>query len=105
MIHADNHLSAEKGVWVNPLVRVGYNGTAYDVVNSGTWPSSIEIIAGLWRNRFIRWFHASDLYRERRAVAKKAQEWKDLKHGREEKGAFCLIDEMQILLWNGWGHA
>ncbi|KAK4555345.1 hypothetical protein LTR86_007642 [Recurvomyces mirabilis] len=105
LIHADNPLSADRGVWVNPQVRVGYNGTAYDSVNSKTWPSSLDVVIGIWRIRFIRWFHASDLYRERRAVVKTAREWKAQKPGVVDNGAFCLIDEMQILLWNGWGHA
>ena len=34
LIHVDNPLSAEYGVFVNPNVRVGYSGEAYEAVHS-----------------------------------------------------------------------
>ena len=105
LIHADNPLSRTKGVWVNPNVRVGYNGTSYNAVNDdGIWPSSYAIATGLWRNRLLRWtqsFRAS----KGREVVSRFQEWKAGSTGVAEPGPWCLIDEMQILLWNGWGHA
>ncbi|KAK4950160.1 hypothetical protein LTR10_011137 [Elasticomyces elasticus] len=104
LIHADNPLSHEKGVWVNPNVRVGYNGTAYHAVNDGrVWPSSYAIMTGVWRNRITRWLRVSntpDRVVEGRLRA--AEQWAP---EATESGEFCLIDEMQILLWNGWGHA
>ncbi|KAK4543364.1 hypothetical protein LTR36_005507 [Oleoguttula mirabilis] len=106
LVHADNPLSQSKGVWVNPQVRVGYNGTAYGMVNpdsAGSWPSSFAIAEGLWRNRLKRWLHAFQL--KDRTVETKLQRWKDGDAGHHEPGSFCLIDEMQVMLWNGWGHA
>ncbi|KAK5114656.1 hypothetical protein LTR62_002229 [Meristemomyces frigidus] len=105
LVHADNPLSAEKGVWINPNIRVGYDGIAYNLVNARKWPSSLEIVVGVWRNRFMRWLPLSNLYTSRRTVSRKEKKWKTQNPDREEKGAFCLIDEMQILLHNGWGHA
>ncbi|TKA69975.1 hypothetical protein B0A55_08067 [Friedmanniomyces simplex] len=103
LVHADNPLSREKGVWVNPRVRVGYNGTAYGAVNGGAWPSGYAIATGVWRNRILRlWglLKASD-----RVVEARLREWRRWDSAAVEPGPFCLIDEMQILLWNGWGHA
>ena len=106
LIHADNSLSASKGVWVNPQVRVVYNGTAYDAVNPANgnlWLSSFAIANGLWRNRITRWIrplHARDT-----TIQQRLQMWHHGNTDRQEPGAFCLIDEMQIMLWNGWGHA
>ncbi|KAK5117431.1 hypothetical protein LTR85_008816 [Meristemomyces frigidus] len=106
LIHADNPLSRTKGVWVNPQVRVGYNGTAYGAVNpvnAGSWPSSFAIAKGLWHNRIKRWLRAFKL--RDRTVENKLQNWRDEDAGHHEPGSFCLIDEMQVMLWNGWGHA
>ncbi|KAK5133443.1 hypothetical protein LTR08_007685 [Meristemomyces frigidus] len=106
LVHADNALSSSKGVWVNPHVRVGYNGTAYEAVNpanGASWLSSLDIATGLWRNRMGRWLRA--LHMTDTTVQQRLQTWQSQALDRRELGAFCLIDEMQIMLWNGWGHA
>ena len=106
LIHADNSLSASKGVWVNPHVRVAYNGTAYEAMNptnGDPWLSSFAIVTGLWRNRVKRWLrtvHVRDT-----TVQRRLHTWRSGSIDRQEPGAFCVIDEMQIVLWNGWGHA
>lgn len=105
LVHADNPLSHTKGVWVNPQVRVAYNGTEYETVrrsDSGLWPSSFSIATGLWRNRMERFLSA---FKPReQTVEGKFQDWRARKVDHYEPGSFCLIDETQILLWNGWGH-
>lgn len=106
LIHADNPLSLTKGVWINPNVRVTYNTSLYNAVNprNGTpLPSVLQIVTGLWKNRISRWLSVFML--RDRTVDAKVRKWssKDVKH--REPGTFCLIDEMQIMLWNGWGHA
>jgi hypothetical protein len=99
LIHVDNPLSATKGVWVNPSVRVAYNGTSYGAVNRQQWPSAFGIFTGLWQNRFQRWTSSSTA--DERAL------WSKLQHSKKyaSEQSMCMIDEMQILLWNGWGHA
>lgn len=107
LIHADNPLSSSKGVWLNPNVRVTYSGQAYEEVNSGagvSWPSTSAIALGLWKNRVLRWINSLAIRGQ--AFSSKLGVWMSqdpAKH--QEPGTFCLIDEMQILLWNGWGHA
>lgn len=106
LIHADNPISSTKGVWINPHVRVGYNGTAYHQVNpgnAGSWPSSFSIASGIWSNRVRRWLRF--LAFQDHTVANRIASWKQQSPANQEPGPFCLIDEMQILLWNGWGHA
>lgn len=56
LIHADSPLSPTKGVWLNPSVRVGYSGLAYDAVHGECGLSPYAILAGLWTNRLLRWF-------------------------------------------------
>ncbi|EME86352.1 glycosyltransferase family 69 protein, partial [Pseudocercospora fijiensis CIRAD86] len=57
LIHADNPFSWKKGVWVNPIVRVGYSGEAYEAMhNSGV--STFRVIYGSWMNRIWRWTSA-----------------------------------------------
>lgn len=113
LIHADNPLSASRGVWVNPNVRVGYQGDAYDAVHpsdSRAWLSWWDIWAGLWRNR-LRRLTTTPAIKEWRA-RNLVQQWtwaavvrKDPGAGaRVERGTFCLINEMQVLVENGWAH-
>ena len=104
LIHVDNPLSAQKGVWLNPNVRVGYSGPAYDAVKTASdWLSTYEILAGLWKNRWMRlvtttWFKVM-------VIKKRVTAWEaaDPIH-HSEPGMACLINEMQVLVWNGWAH-
>ncbi|SMR46591.1 unnamed protein product [Zymoseptoria tritici ST99CH_3D1] len=63
LIHADNGLaSREKGVWVNPNVRVGYKPEAFEGVNPGegrSWVSVWRVMVGSWTNRIGRWSSVS----------------------------------------------
>ena len=105
LIHADNanrgsKSSERNGVWINPLVRVGYNFPAYyyQKIHMYRWPEYIMSIPvrigtsllGLpWRNR---------------QVESRAKTWEKEIGGREEPGDFCLVDEMHVLVENGWKH-
>ncbi|KAK4134529.1 glycosyltransferase family 69 protein [Trichocladium antarcticum] len=105
LIHADNPASRTRGVFLNPTVRVGYNKNAYDVVHprlAGSWLSLSQIWSGLWRNRLARWF-TTPRFKESRVRGRVAR-WERAAEGREEKGGFCLINEMQVVVGNGWAH-
>lgn len=101
LIHADNPLSSLSGVYVNPRVRVGYHGAAYDAVHpEEQWLTTWNIWAGLWSNRLRRWGSANQ---SRKEIQKRVAQWEQ-NHGQEERGAFCLIDETQVLRPWGWAH-
>ena len=103
LIHADNPLSPAKGVWLNPEVRVGYNDFAYQTVNpNGPWLSILEIFQGSWKNRFSRWFTTA--WFKNRVVNRRLSEWRKHDSTRGENGTQCLINEMQVLVNNGWAH-
>ncbi|KAH9436922.1 hypothetical protein MCOR02_000586 [Pyricularia oryzae] len=115
LIHADNPLSATRGVWLNPNVRVGYSGDAYDAVHPSdghAWLSWWDIWAGLWRNR-LRRMTATPAVKEWK-VRRLVQQWRSsgddgmrndvAGDGEDETGLFCLINEMQVLAENGWAH-
>ncbi|KAK4240508.1 glycosyltransferase [Achaetomium macrosporum] len=107
LIHADNPASRTRGVFVNPTVRVGYKRKAYDAVHGaersgGSWLSLGEIYFGLWRNRLARWF-TTPWFKERR-VRGRIERWKKEDGGREERGGFCVVDETQVVVHNGWKH-
>lgn len=105
LIHADNSLSSRKGVWMNPGVRVGYSPEAYESVHPGAstqWISSMEIALGLWENRMKRWF-TTPMFKEW-IVSRRVDSWKHSGSGRIENGKNCLINEMQVLISNGWAH-
>lgn len=104
LIHADNLESSEHGVFLNPNVRVGYNVKAYRTVHppGGAWVSYLDIWLGLWRNRLARWFTTPML--KEWMCRSRQREWESSQTGRREKGGFCLINEMQIIVENGWAH-
>ncbi|KAF1941526.1 hypothetical protein EJ02DRAFT_347580 [Clathrospora elynae] len=102
LIHADNRLSTTKGIFLNPNVKVGYNGSSYDAVHSpDVVMSPIHIFVAVWQNRILRWL-TSPVFKEW-AVRKRVKRWAEVT-GEEERGEFCLIDEMQILYERGWKH-
>lgn len=103
LIHADNPLSAQQGVFLNPLVRVGYSGPAYGAVNPVmNWLSPRTILQGLWMNRLRRW--TSSAWLTERVVGNRVAQWAALAEGNREPGQFCIINEMQVLHRWGWDH-
>lgn len=105
LIHADNPYADGRGVYINPGVRVGYNPEAYAAVNPGDgrlWLSAWDIFYGMWESRAMRML-AWGVDREELVVGTRIGMWeKDFK--RSEPGAFCAVDEMQVLRMDGWAH-
>ncbi|KAF8859742.1 glycosyltransferase family 69 protein [Acephala macrosclerotiorum] len=111
LIHADNPLVRDKGVWLNPNVRVSYNEAADKIVNpeEGGWPSASGKVQGIWANRWAYWTGWPWRWGAEKKVERKLKEWevgerKDGEAERHEPGKICLVDETQILLSNGWMH-
>ncbi|GKT41892.1 uncharacterized protein ColSpa_02073 [Colletotrichum spaethianum] len=106
LIHVDNPLSKSLGVFVNPRVRVGYSPEAYERTHpkdgGESWLSVWRIVVGTWEAR-IRRLITSDRVKEW-VVKKRVREWETEGEGREEKGVDCLINEGQVLVFNGWAH-
>ncbi|KAF9888427.1 hypothetical protein FE257_008705 [Aspergillus nanangensis] len=103
LIHADNPLSKERGVFVNPNVRVGYNGPAYAAVHPAQhWLSSWRIMWSIWESRVRRLF-TSPILKEW-LIHRRVGAWEGLNEQNVEPGEFCLINEMQVLITNGWAH-
>ena len=100
LIHADNPLSASKGVWLNPNVRVGYTVPAYERVHASgasPWISSFSIAFGSWSNCVLRW--TTTPWFKERTVRDRVQDWGRKSSGNVEGGEeFCLINEQQILI-------
>ena len=103
LIHRDNPLSVEKGVYLNPLVRVGYSGPAYTATHPMiNWLSVKRILQGLWVNRLRRWGITTWL--KEAVVRRRIESWRVLGARNEERGGICIINEMQILHRYGWAH-
>lgn len=103
LVHTDNPSSAIRGVYLNPNVRVGYNRLAYDQVNpTGSWLTYTQIFTGQWNNRLARWF-TTPLFKEWR-VRSLQSAWEKQNPGHKEEGSICVINEMQVLIENGWAH-
>jgi hypothetical protein len=93
------------GVFVNPLVRISYTPAAHDAQNSFG-----QAIRERLLGQFIAWAYdirdfclgfRLNWYVKRRR--ENIRNW-EKKHGQEEVGGFCLIDQMQILTPWGWAH-
>ncbi|KAL1301582.1 hypothetical protein AAFC00_005815 [Neodothiora populina] len=105
LIYADNPLAKESGIWVNPRVRVGYNDAAYRRMSPllyNDWLSSFRIFSKLWENRLRRWF-TSTWFKERE-MRRRVEAWSSGAAGRVERGVYCLVNEMQVVVANGWAH-
>jgi hypothetical protein len=103
LIHADNPLSLQEGVFVNPAVRVGYSREAYEAVRPGEGAlSSLTVLHRLWENRIRRWVTTQVL--KSNVVASRVRKWKEYDPKNKEPGDFCLINEMQVLREIGWAH-
>ncbi|KAJ5836501.1 Mannosyltransferase 1 CMT1, partial [Penicillium robsamsonii] len=103
LIHTDNPLSVDKGVYLNPLVRVGYSGAAYTSIHPMmNWLTTGRVLQGLWVNRLRRLGISSWL--KEKVVRMRVDRWRALSARNEEYGELCIIDEMQILHQYGWAH-
>lgn len=113
LIHADNPLSArpDRGVWLNPNVRVGYGAGAYRAVQGrqgAPFPGVFSTVAGAWANRWLGWRSQLQQNLEAATVLKRVRRWEEAtprgEHVRKEPGVACLINEKQIMWMNGWRH-
>jgi hypothetical protein len=102
LIHADNPLSATKGVLLNPNVKVGYNGSSHDAVHSpDAILSPFQIFRSLWWSRILR-LTTTALFKEQ-IVRMKLEKW-TAETKNWERGDFCLVNEMQVIIETGWKH-
>ena len=96
LIHYDNYVP-EKGVWLNPNVRVVYRAKRWGLVRQGAgWPGIWDrvwggIVGFVTALLGLPWGNGK--------VVGRVREW-----GRSEPGVDCSIDEMQVLVDNMWKH-
>ncbi|CAI9633307.1 unnamed protein product [Alternaria burnsii] len=102
LIHADNPLSLTQGVFLNSNVRVGYNGSSYDALHlPDAIMSPFQILLSVWWSRIIRLI-TTPLFKER-IVRTRLGKW-IAETNSWERGDFCLVNEMQVLVETGWKH-
>ena len=113
LIHADLNAThpLHNGIYINPAVRVGYTPEAYDLTHSGpseTFISSTQYVLAMWLHR-LNGLRTPSARKQMKTVRKRVEKWKKYEENslekREEQGEMCLIDEMHLLIWNGWKHA
>ena len=103
LIHVDNPLTPTQGVWLNPNVRVGYSPETYAAVHSGiSWPGMVQKMFGIWSNRIWRWTTTTAF--KTSTMNGRLAAWVKGNPGASEPGKYCLINEMQVLVENGWAH-
>lgn len=102
------------GIYVNPSVRVGYTIGAYNATHFGPnedmFLSGTQYVMATWLHRLNKLWTPT-FEKQLAPVRKRVQKWlkdegtlasRELELG---KGEMCLIDEMHLLIWNGWRHA
>ncbi|OHE93611.1 hypothetical protein CORC01_11110 [Colletotrichum orchidophilum] len=101
-------LGREKGVWLNPNVRVGYNVPVYEQMKAERFPTAWAALVGSWANRYLRVRNSVQLAFEKRMMDEMLKRWSDETPSgelrRREPGEMCLNNEMQILWKNKWKH-
>lgn len=102
LIHIDNPLGTKERTYINPQVRVGYSSEAYDATHpQESLLSCCRITKSVWENRIRRWVTLPWLKEWR--IHRSVGEWRRSSK-QEESGEICLVDEMQVLVENGWAH-
>lgn len=111
LIHFDNPLSASRGVWLNPSVRVAYSVSTYISVrrllgapDARDFPGAIATIVGAWVNRWQRWHGGVALALDRWTVRRRVARWMadgdrlgGEESARREIGEVCLVADMLAL--------
>ncbi|KAF7562191.1 hypothetical protein G7046_g1953 [Stylonectria norvegica] len=101
LIHADNYLSGDRGVWVNPNVRVAHNAREYRAAKGTPFPSGTAAVVAAWANRAARWTGTLRLAWEKERAMSRLRKWTaEVPKGdlvRYEPGEFCLVDETEIV--------
>ncbi|CAK7265171.1 hypothetical protein SEPCBS119000_001376 [Sporothrix epigloea] len=114
-VDADTDAESGKdvGVWLNPNVRVAYSAPVYNQVRAGgggngVFPGGFWAVYGTWANRWQRALSNVQFVLEGQTVLHRLRRWRtETPAGdqpRNEPGAVCLINEMQIMWQNGWKH-
>lgn len=116
LIHADliARDQAKKGIFINPAARSGYERAAWNLTHrppDDNFVSSDQYVAGIYRMRLARWKTdgiSSSAGQRMGRIYDKIARWREEGHvlgeKREEVGDYCAIEEMHILIWNGWKH-
>lgn len=100
LVHYDNPLSASKGVWMNPDVRVAYSRARYDAVHPPSgWPSPAAITFG----RFFFWFTTvlKENARHAEVIDRRYKAWTQKSKLNMEIGSDCLSKQMMVISEKG----
>jgi hypothetical protein len=113
LIHADLNATVphHSGIYVNPAARVGYTPLAYELTHFGveeTFISATQYVLAMYLHR-LNQIRTPSARKQMSVVTKRVGKWREYEENslekREENGEMCLIDEMHLLIWNGWKHA
>lgn len=102
LIHYDNPVTASKGVWMNPNVRVAYDTVRYDAAHTSSgWPSTTEATIGhLWE--LMTWILR--LKGRWKVIDRRFEEWTRKSMLNSEIGLDCLVNKMMVVSEKGRWH-
>jgi hypothetical protein len=115
LIHADlaSTTPHHSGIYLNPAVRAAYTIEAYNTTHFGpdesTFLSPTQFTLATWRHRLATYL-APTVEKQLSIIHARVEQWLEdpatLHERRSElgDGEMCLIDEMHLLIWNGWKH-
>jgi hypothetical protein len=99
LIHADNPMSAEAGVFLNHDVRLAYSETTYAKVHDSTWRCQFSWLPS-WKG-VLRLF---PVFLSRVGLDRRMRDWQKHYPSSVEAGKHCVCAETQVLAENGWAH-
>lgn len=100
LIQYDNSLSASKGVWMNPNVRVGYGVKRYAAAHPPSgWPSTAETTMGRLSDQWTRWTQSNR--QRRKEIEHRYEEWAQESLWNDEIALDCLVDKMMVVSEKG----
>ncbi|KAI9770182.1 MAG: hypothetical protein M1839_003248 [Geoglossum umbratile] len=100
LVHYDNPLTPQKGVFINPNVRVGYSQEAYKAVAQGAggvWPTSFEEW-GILKSHSIWWMKG---WVHTVVVNSRIRKWQRKHPSAAEAGLACCSDLAMVKLETG----
>ncbi|MCJ1466576.1 hypothetical protein MMC07_005196 [Pseudocyphellaria aurata] len=99
LIHYDNPASATAGVWINPMVRVGYSWPAYAAVTAKEWPTASELRWGPWKSQWLWWIR--DPFPSWKA-SWRVWRWRRKYPEIRDPGFACVQDLAMVITPDGW---
>lgn len=102
LLHADNPLSASRGVFLNTGVRT----TRWGSIGQGHFPGWLSAVMGTWVSRINRWSEEERVAQQQDVVLSGVRAWAaergEQGQDRKEAATACLAEGLRVVRPRGW---